>query len=102
MGIPLDRAGSLLFEVRLAGETVFTHTVTIHSPGERANASVPVAVHAGRWTDDELNLVGTLPDAEVAQLLGRSLNSVRLRRSRLEREVPEMSDGKQSRRRRRS
>jgi hypothetical protein len=42
----------------------------------------------GRWTEDgwkpeEIALLGTMPDEELARQLGRSLNSVSLKRRRL-------------------
>jgi hypothetical protein len=33
-----------------------------------------------RWTDEQLALLGTMPDAEVARLTGRTVNAVRQRR----------------------
>src|SRR5262245_16343559 len=42
--------------------------------------------HASRpniWTSAELALLGTIPDDEVAEQLGRMVNAVRLRREKL-------------------
>lgn len=39
--------------------------------------------HGPLWTAEQLALLGTLPDAEVAQRIGRTRNAVRIRRERL-------------------
>jgi len=38
--------------------------------------------HGPRWTAEELALLGTAPDTEVAQRIGKSVNAVRCRRQR--------------------
>jgi hypothetical protein len=44
-------------------------------------ATLDVRRSEGRvWTEDEMALVGALPDSEVARRTGRTLNAVRLRR----------------------
>ena len=35
------------------------------------------------WTEKEIQFLGKMPDVEAAKLLGRSLNSVKLKRVRL-------------------
>jgi hypothetical protein len=37
------------------------------------------------WTDEEIALLGTMPDAEVARRTGRTSNAVRQKRETLER-----------------
>ncbi len=37
----------------------------------------------GRWTPDDIALLGTLPDTEVARRTGRTVNAVRLKREEL-------------------
>src|SRR5262249_14847896 len=44
------------------------------------------------WSADEVRLLGTLPDAEVARRMGRSVNGVRLKRQRLG--IPNPFDGR--------
>jgi hypothetical protein len=39
--------------------------------------------HGPRWTQEQLALLGTLPDGEVAVLVGRSVTGVRVKRTRL-------------------
>jgi hypothetical protein len=39
--------------------------------------------HGPRWSDADLALLGTAPDAEVAARVGRSAQAVRIKRSRL-------------------
>src|SRR5262245_10493912 len=39
--------------------------------------------HGQGWTKEELRLLGTAPDAEVAGRIGRTTNAVRIRRTRL-------------------
>jgi hypothetical protein len=36
-----------------------------------------------RWTEKDIQLLRKLPDAEAAKILGRSVNSVKLKRQRL-------------------
>jgi hypothetical protein len=48
--------------------------------------------HGPRWTDQELVLLGTMMDEEVARLIGRSVNAVRVMRTRLG--VPTARDGR--------
>jgi hypothetical protein len=43
----------------------------------------PVRWTEDDWTPEEIALLGTLPDEELARQLGRSLNSVSLKRRRL-------------------
>jgi hypothetical protein len=40
------------------------------------------------WTEDELKLIGTLPDREVAKLLNRSLQAVKAKKFQLKKENP--------------
>jgi hypothetical protein len=35
-----------------------------------------------RWTEEELSLLGTLPDADIAARIGRTESAVRTKRSR--------------------
>jgi hypothetical protein len=44
------------------------------------------------WQQDELALLGTLPDDEVAPRIGRTVNAVRVKRTRLR--IPTASDGR--------
>jgi hypothetical protein len=39
--------------------------------------------HGPRWTAEELALLGTMPDEEVATQIGKTLVAVRIRRTRL-------------------
>ena len=48
--------------------------------------------HGPRWTEAEVQLLGTLPDAEVARMIGKSVNGVRVKRTRLG--VPTFWDGR--------
>jgi hypothetical protein len=45
--------------------------------GERWRRRFTLLGRPARWTEDELNLIGTRPDREVAKLLNRSLSSVK-------------------------
>jgi len=38
--------------------------------------------HPHRWTPEQLALLGTLPDAEVAERIGRTPNALRVMRDR--------------------
>jgi hypothetical protein len=38
--------------------------------------------HGPWWTDEDVALLGTMPDAEVAARIGRSVNAVRVKRRR--------------------
>ncbi len=40
--------------------------------------------HGTRWTPEQLALLGTLPDAEVARRTGRTPNAVRIKRERVD------------------
>jgi len=40
------------------------------------------------WTEDELKLIGTLPDREVARLVKRSLQAVKAKKFQLQKEGP--------------
>ena len=53
--------------------------------GRRAAKGIPKLGRKWRefWTPEDDRLLGTLPDKEVAERLGRTLNSVTLRRQRL-------------------
>jgi hypothetical protein len=44
------------------------------------------------WQEEELALLGTLPDDEVAALLGRTTNAVRVKRGKLR--IPKARDGR--------
>jgi hypothetical protein len=49
----------------------------------KASSSVASSVpRIARWTDEELALLGTLPDYDLAALIGRTVEAVRLRRTR--------------------
>jgi hypothetical protein len=39
--------------------------------------------HGPRWSDEQLGLLGTMTDEELAQATGRSVNAVRVMRNRL-------------------
>jgi hypothetical protein len=39
--------------------------------------------HYEKWTQEELDMLGTLPDREVARLIGRSVGAVRAKRFEL-------------------
>jgi hypothetical protein len=41
---------------------------------------IPHGYHGPWWTDEELALLGTMPDAEVAARIGRTANAVRVKR----------------------
>jgi hypothetical protein len=41
-----------------------------------------IGYHGPWWTDEELALLGALPDAEVAARIGRTANAVRVKRQR--------------------
>jgi hypothetical protein len=45
--------------------------------------SLVLGYHGAWWTDEELALLGTLPDAEVAARTGRTASAVRVKRQRL-------------------
>jgi hypothetical protein len=49
---------------------------------KREELGIPNAA-GNRWRDDEIALLGTLPDREVARRLGRSLQSVTRKRIKL-------------------
>jgi hypothetical protein len=43
---------------------------------------IPHGYHGPWWTAEELALLGTMPDAKVAALIGRTANAVRVKRQR--------------------
>src|SRR5262245_30784101 len=55
---------------------------------------LPKGYHGPWWTAEQLALLGTLPDAEVARQIGRSENAVRQRRCR--RGIPNPYDRRRS------
>jgi hypothetical protein len=44
---------------------------------------IPHGCHGAWWTDEELALLGTLPDAEFAARIGRTLTAVRVKRQKV-------------------
>jgi hypothetical protein len=48
------------------------------------------------WKQEELALLGTLPDDEVAARIGRTTNAVRVKRTKLR--IPTARDGRRARR----
>lgn len=56
--------------------------------------------HVDRWTPEDLALLGRVPDADVARLTGRSVEGVRIKRTRLG--IATARDGRRSGRGRRS
>jgi hypothetical protein len=55
--------------------------------GERWRRRFAVSGRPARWTEDELRLIGTRPDRELAKLLNRSLSSVKGKKFLLLREA---------------
>jgi len=55
--------------------------------------------HGPWWTEEELALLGTLPDDEVAARVGRTANAVRIKRTL--RGIPTALDKRQDRKARR-
>jgi hypothetical protein len=53
---------------------------------------LPTGYHGPRWTADQLALLGTLPDADVAAIAGRTVEAVRQRRTGLG--IPTVRDGR--------
>ena len=49
--------------------------------------------HGPRWTEAELALLGTLPDAEVARQIGKTVEAVRVMRTKLGLPRPGMVGG---------
>jgi hypothetical protein len=64
--------------------------------GNYAAYMQPFVYHGPRWTDAELALLGTAPDAELASRIGRTVHGVRLARTR--RRIPTARDGRKGKR----
>ena len=59
---------------------------------ERWQRRLAVAGRPEKWTEEELKLIGTRPDREVARLLNRSLSAVKGKKFQLLREVRQPTD----------
>jgi hypothetical protein len=60
---------------------------------------LPTGYHGPRWTPEQLQLLGTAPDAVVAAKVGRTVEAVRCKRTL--RGIPTARDGRKCRGRRR-
>lgn len=56
---------------------------------------LPTGYHGPRWTKKQLALLGTMSDADVAAIVGRTVTAVRVRRTQLG--IPKPDDGRKAR-----